>query len=256
VAQLRILTDGLPVESPAPGEPEPATVSVTGLVTLASCPLRYYWSEVDRLPRRPSAAAHRGVALHRRIELHNRGTIAFDDLGDEHYDAPADPGGAPTAAGSAMEVFLSSRFADRRPAFIETPIDLRLGDARVRGRIDAVYEDADGGWEIVDYKSGRPASDRAAVVQLEAYAVAARRGAVAPSPPERLAVTFLYLGGEEAREVTHHADAPWIDRAEHHLTELIAASAGPDFAPSPSASCRHCDFVKFCDAGKAFLDGA
>jgi hypothetical protein len=60
---------------------------VTGLVTYASCPRRYYWSEVDRLPRRPSAAARRGVDVHRRIELHSLGRLPLFDLDSDSYDA-------------------------------------------------------------------------------------------------------------------------------------------------------------------------
>ena len=52
----------LDLPEPAQVDPGPrqTAVSVTGLVTYATCPKRYYWSEVDRLPRRPGPAARRG----------------------------------------------------------------------------------------------------------------------------------------------------------------------------------------------------
>ncbi len=253
VDQLRMLVDGLAPDRPDDPATVMTTVSVTGLVTLAACPLRYYWSEVDRLPRRPSPAQQRGVEIHRKIELHNRGAISFDDLEDDLYDAPAGlEGGEPSGKG-AFDAFLSSRFAAQTPRFIETPIDLKVGEARVRGRIDAVYEDEEGSWEIVDYKSGRHRGDESAVVQLEAYGVAAREGAIAPDRPERLKVTFLYLGGPEAHEISQEVDAAWLDEASAHLAELVDAARGSEFPATPSAACSHCDFVKFCEPGRAYL---
>ena len=255
VHQLRMLVDGLPAEpAPRPDAADRNSTSVTGLVTLAVCPLRFYWSEVDPLPRRPSAAQRRGVDVHRRIELHNRGAIAFDDVAHDLYDVPAADahvGTAPSA--DPFEVFMASRFAGRTPRFIETAIDLEVGPARVRGRVDAVYESDDGGWEIVDYKSGIDKGDPQAIVQLEAYAVAAVEGAIGAEPPEDLRATFLYLGGQEAHEVTYRADAEWVVSAASHLTTLAEAAMGTEFPPTPGAACRHCDFVKFCDAGRSYL---
>ena len=255
VDQLRILVDGLPEDVASEADQGVAATSVTGLVTLAGCPLRFYWSEVDRLPRRPSPALQRGVELHRRIELHNRGAIAFENLDEGLYDTPGDGRGEPLSTGDPFETFLTSRFADRTPRFVETPIDLRLGVTRVRGRIDAVYVDEDDSWEIVDYKSGRDRGATSAVVQLEAYAIAARDGAIAANPPQDLTVTFLYLGESAAHEVSHTADEAWLGAADRHLNELAAAVSGETFAATPSAACSHCDFLKFCEAGRGFLEG-
>ncbi len=250
VKQLQMMLDGLP-EPPIAGaaEPVPGT-SVTGLVTLESCPQRFYWSEVERLPRRPAPALRRGVEIHRRIELHNLGRIAFDDLDPVAYDAIE---GEPTDTTSAFEVFLASRFANMRPRFIETPIDIRVGDYRIRGRVDAIYEPEPGVWEIVDYKSGRNRDDPAALVQLEAYAIAAASGAIGGSRPDSLLVSFLYLGGGTATEVGYEVDAAWLEGAEAHIQALANQVGGTEFAPTPSRACRSCDFVSFCDEGSEFV---
>ena len=254
VDQLRMMVNGLPDDIEPTPETAQTTLSVTGLVTLAQCPLRYYWSEVDRLPRRPSPALRHGIEVHRKIELHNRGAISFDDLNDDLYDAPIETDGEPAAIRTdTFDTFLSSRFADMTPRFIETPIDLKLGSARIRGRIDAVYENEDGSWEIVDYKSGRSRTDSTTFVQLEAYAIAAREGAVAPQHPADLKVTFLYLGGAEPEEISVSADEDWLESSASHLHALTEQAAGTEFPATPSAACRHCDFTRFCDAGKAYL---
>ena len=78
--EQRLFSLGDPV--PTAEEPSTRPVSVTGLVTYAQCPRRFYWSEVDPLPRRVNPAAVRGTEIHRRIELHQKGIVplAVDDV--------------------------------------------------------------------------------------------------------------------------------------------------------------------------------
>ena len=121
------------LDLPEPDKPDPVpgrtTVSVTGLVTYADCPKRYFWSEVDRLPRRPGPAARRGTALHRRIELHNRGMVPFDELEDDLYDRSPDEGlPKPEGTGGGWKAFLGSPYATRTPIHVEIPFELRLSD--------------------------------------------------------------------------------------------------------------------------------
>ncbi len=258
VDQLEILLDSLPDPAPSEASPQVAGTSVTGLVTLARCPQQFYWSEVDRLPRRPNAALRRGVDVHRRIELHNRGQVPFEELSDDLYDA-VDAAGV-DGAGDAhskrrdpFEIFLESPYAGRRPRFIETPIDLKIGKGRVRGRIDAIYEPEPGLWEIVDYKSGSHRPDPALGIQLEAYAVAAASGAVSSERPDQIAVSFLYLGGDTATPVRTAVDDVWLADAEVRLGELMERVMGDTFPPAPSEACHRCDFRRFCEAGQAFV---
>lgn len=238
---------------PEPGSPteERLTTSVTGLVTYATCPKRFYWSEVDRLPRRPSSAARRGVEVHRRIELHNRGSVPLDEAMEDLYDLTGSDVSSPSGGPGPYEVFSSSRFAQAQPVHTEAPFDLRLDNAGIRGRVDAIYGDAER-WEIVDFKSGRPSSQQSARVQLQAYAVAARHGAFGQAPSE-LDVTFAYLGGGALTEITETADGPWMKDAAATLATVAGSIDQRDFEPAPSEACRSCDFARFCQEGTAWL---
>ena len=249
VDQLRIELAGLPEPAEAETTPLPFAASVTGMVTLATCPLRYRWSEIERLPRRPSVAARRGVELHRHIELHNRGSVPFEEAETGFYDAV----GEEAAPESAYAKFTRSRFAAIRPILVESPFTLVVGEARISGRIDAVYEDAVG-WEVVDFKSGRASDDPARRVQLEAYALAvAEAGLAGGRSPGSIRVTFAYCGGEELEEVTESVDAAWLAAAREHLASLLAAADAPEHLPTPSPSCRRCDFLHMCPAGTAWV---
>lgn len=239
--------DRLPQPAPAEPPPPPLSVSVTGLMTLASCPRRFRWSEVERLPRHFGIAARRGVEVHRRIEAHNRGTIAFDEIDPRFDESSPEP---EPAAISAYEVFLESRFATRRPALVEAAFDLAVGTTRVVGRIDAVYE-WDDRREIVDFKSGRAGDDPARVVQLEAYSVAVNDAGLFPEPADRLVATLAYLGGGGLEEYTEVVDDQRLEAARTHLAELVERAAGDDHPPAPSDACHRCDFLHLCPEGRA-----
>lgn len=237
---------------PAAPVPTTPTTSVTGLVTYAACPRRYYWSEVDRLPRRPSPAARKGVDVHRRIELHGLGHVPMSDLVPDAYDL-LDGETELTGGRDPYQTYLSSDYARRRPLKVEMAFQFETAvGLAVRGRIDAVYPHG-GGWEIVDFKSGRRRDDPWRGVQLQAYAVASRRVDFGLDSPEELAVSFVYLG--DGVDVSRHEiDAAWLDKAESTVESLAAGIAAAKFAPVPSEACRSCEFSRFCPAGTAWLE--
>jgi DNA helicase-2/ATP-dependent DNA helicase PcrA len=247
VNQLSLVLDSLPEPELEDG-PAPTTTSVSGLVTYATCPKRFYWSEVDRLPRRPAPWLKRGVALHRKIELHNRGVVPLDLADDDTYDLVPDEA-EPKA--DAYITFQESRFGQTKPRWIEAPFLLAGDDLRIRGRIDAVY-DFDGAWEVVDFKSGRHRPDPARVVQLQAYAVAVDEGALSADRPDSLSVTFAYFG-DGLEEVSEAVDDAWLNEARARINGILEGITGEQFEPAPSTACHHCDFTKFCEPGKAWL---
>jgi hypothetical protein len=230
------------------GEPVPAdgekTISVTGLVTYAQCPKRFYWTEIDPLPRRRNPAAVRGSEIHRQIELHQRGEVPFEDFEHDLYDAVEAADEAP----GAFAAYRASRFADRRADLVEAAFSVGLENAyQVRGRIDAVYREDDY-WELVDFKTGRPSSDPSRIVQLQAYAIAARDVLELPAE-SRLDVTFAYLGGGLS-EATTPADQAWVDEARSRLTQLTDDIERGEFMATPGEWCHGCDFLRFCEPGR------
>ena len=235
--------DSIPeIESP----PE-RTVSVTGLVTYAMCPLRFYWSEIDPLPRHPSRAAAIGTEIHRQIELHQKGQASLHEVSETSYDVP-DTQGTPIGDGG-FAAYENSRFAEVKAGLVEVPFELPISNGyRVRGRIDAIYCDDDH-WEIVDFKSGRQRPGRHQRVQLEAYAVAASDLDFGLPRPEVIDVTFAYLGGGLS-EITERADTAWTEQARNNLNRITTAIDSTDFDPTPGRWCENCDFLRFCEAGR------
>ena len=258
VAEMNEILLSLP--DPVDAEPEdaPTRVGVTALVVYADCPKRFFWSEVDRLPRQPPGPGiKRGLELHRRIELFIRGTIPFEEMSGDLYDRSADEGlggtAAPSSARTGWDAFRSSPYADRKPQAVETLFEVRVApETWLRGRVDAIYPTDDGGWEIVDWKSGVPSDRESTLVQLQAYALAAAAGGLGSPVPDRMQVSFVYLG-DGLQAITHQVDEEWLAQARARIEELLDGIRAERFDPSPSPACRTCDFQKFCPEGQSFL---
>ncbi|GAA5027131.1 hypothetical protein GCM10023258_21620 [Terrabacter aeriphilus] len=161
------------------GEPVvdvPRHLSASAVVSLARDAEAFAMSLRRPMPSAPAVAARQGTAFHAWVEEHFA-RAAIVDL----FDLPgsADEGAADDADLDAMKQrFLDSEWADRRPDEVELSIETVIDGIAVRGRVDAVFPRDDGGWTVVDWKTGaRPTGQDARVraLQLGAYAVAFAR---------------------------------------------------------------------------------
>ena len=113
------------------------------------------------MPRPPAPQAQRGTEFHRWLEQRfgPQPLIDPDDLlGAEDADAELD-GDEDLAA--LRESFEAGEWARRWPYEVEVPFETLIGDRLIRGRIDAVFADAPGGgFDVVDWKTGRPPAVR------------------------------------------------------------------------------------------------
>ncbi len=226
-----------------------STVSVNGVIDYARCPRRFFWSFVRPLPRFSGAHARIGTEVHRWIERRASGQATLIEL-DEAPDLTAEElAGEPGKVERLRQAFLGSRFAGLVPLFAERAFLLSLRGAVVSGRIDAIYGEPEGPWEVVDWKTGRRPSedDPLAPLQLDVYGLACLE--IWRKRPEDLTLTYLYLS--EGTEVTH----PMGDPAEvqARVSAAMDGVASGRFEPTPGEHCRFCDFAPFCDAGQAWL---
>jgi DNA helicase-2/ATP-dependent DNA helicase PcrA len=172
----------------------PEHLSVSALVTLARDPAELA-SQIRRpMPAPPAPQARRGTAFHRWLEQHY-GAQQLIDPADLPGGSDADPEDEADLA-FLRELFESGAWAGRWPREVEVPFETRIGDRLVRGRIDAVFADwPDGGYDVVDWKTGRPpgsAAERHAVaVQLAAYRLA--WAALAGVPLDQVRAAFYYV---------------------------------------------------------------
>jgi DNA helicase-2/ATP-dependent DNA helicase PcrA len=127
------------------------------------------------------------------------GSVAATEAAPRAEVARPDAGRAEPGRGDSGAPPLLSEWAERWPRAVEVPFETLVGDRLVRGRIDAVFADApEGGYDVVDWKTGRPpASDaerRAVSVQLAAYRLA--WAALAGVPVAQVRAAFHYVAAE------------------------------------------------------------
>jgi DNA helicase-2/ATP-dependent DNA helicase PcrA len=149
------------------------------------------------MPRRPAPAARRGTAFHAWLEDRFGGELLLDldELPGAADDGIGDAGAAELDL--LRQRFLASRWAHRQPVAVEVPFEMVVPPLVVRGRVDAVLRDPDGGWTVVDWKTGAPptgAAARAAEVQLAAYRLAWSQ--LQGVPPDRVRAAFHYVRGD------------------------------------------------------------
>ena len=179
--------DGGAVDVPLPGH-----LSVSDLVALARDPAALARRLRRPVPTRPAPLARRGTAFHAWLE----GRFGAQRLLDlDELPGSADAGAAPDGDLALLqERFLASAWADRTPAEVEVAFETTIGGVVVRGRIDAVFADDDGGWTVVDWKTGDPPRDEyAASVQLAAYRLAWAELSGVPVAAVRAAFHYVRL---------------------------------------------------------------
>jgi DNA helicase-2/ATP-dependent DNA helicase PcrA len=149
-----------------------------------------------RLPARPDPHALLGTAFHDWVQRFYGAERLFD-LDD--LPGAGDPQTTDAAQLDALQAaFNASAWAARTPLDVEVPFELALGDTVVRGRIDAVFGDPDGGVTVVDWKTGEPPVDdealRHAAVQLAVYRLAWAGLAACPVAQVRAAFHYVRSG--------------------------------------------------------------
>jgi DNA helicase-2/ATP-dependent DNA helicase PcrA len=168
-----LLAERVPAAEPPP-PPLPAQLSVSTLVELGRDPDAVAARLRRRLPIRPDPHALLGTAFHDWVQrfFHADRLFDLDDL----------PGAVDRDACDAEDLaelqaaFALSSWAARTPVDVEVPFDMVIGGHVVRGRIDAIFADDDGGTTVVDWKTGEapntPEAKQHAAIQLAVYRLA------------------------------------------------------------------------------------
>jgi DNA helicase-2/ATP-dependent DNA helicase PcrA len=170
----------------------PGQLSVSQLVELATDPTALARRLRRPLPVPPNTFARRGTAFHGWLEQRFAGErlLEIDDL-----PGAADEGAAGDDAFEELRAaFEASNWGNRTPYEVEVPFATEIDEVSVRGRMDAVFADPDGGWTVVDWKTGAvpdTARLRPLAVQLAAYRLA--WAALSGTPLERVRAAFHYV---------------------------------------------------------------
>jgi DNA helicase-2/ATP-dependent DNA helicase PcrA len=169
----------------------PARLSVSALVALVRDPDELARQIRRPMPQPPARQARRGTAFHLWLEERFGQQRLIDDE-DLFLDAAAEPDDNLIELKARFE---AGEWGGRWPREVEVPFDTQIGDRQIRGRIDAVFADPHGGYDVVDWKTGqlpRTKHEKDAVaVQLAAYRLA--WSALANVPLDKVRAAFYYV---------------------------------------------------------------
>lgn len=172
----------------------PAYLSASQVLRLAADPDGFAKELARPMPKPPQPAARRGTRFHAWVESR------FDELPLPMLGPDELPGGEEFAGEPEIlderdlealkEAFDRTPYARRVPYKVEIPVHLSLAGRVVRGRIDAVYRDADtGAYEIVDWKTSRLRNADPLQLAIYRLAWAEQHGL----DPEEVAAAFVYV---------------------------------------------------------------
>ncbi|HEV8143264.1 MAG TPA: 3'-5' exonuclease, partial [Methylomirabilota bacterium] len=251
-------TDGLTLPPIAPDDE--LLISHKQIEEYKSCPLKYRYSYVLRVPQPRHHTLVYGATIHEVVEyyllrraagnytalqdllsVYERAWVNQGFLSWEHQEARK------TAGRETLTRFWHQEEAEGvRPSFVEKEFGFMVGADRVRGRFDRVDEELLGA-AIIDYKTGEVATAKLAdkrakeSLQLKIYALAWRE--MSGTLPERVELRFL-----ESQTVGRHTPTEAdVEEATKAVTDAAAGIRARRFDAAPSyRACRYCSYRQIC----------
>jgi putative RecB family exonuclease len=232
-------------------------LSYSKLNTYQQCPLRYRFTYLDRLPRRPRRLFRTAKRVHHALMT----WLVYARSGqpslaealrtyENAWDLDQQPEiGATREYLEGLELLQAFHEANVgrpcSPAYLEHKFDFDLGSHRLTGVMDRV-DLTDRGFEVIDYKLHRELHTQREIdsnLQLGIYAFAVREtyGVV----PDALS---LYFVRHNLKMSTVRTRAQIDQLADWMLRSASEMSASRRFEPCTGDWCGGCDFRAICPA--------
>jgi DNA helicase-2/ATP-dependent DNA helicase PcrA len=257
-AQAIVARDEPSLEPFLPRRGEGVILSASDIDTYRTCPLKYKFARVFRIPQEPTLHQRFGILVHQVLErFHARESSTLPELlglldagwrrggfGDSEEERQL-RGKASMALTRYQERFQSE---ETQPVWFERSFTFKLGRHLLRGRVDRIDRLPGGEYELIDYKTGRPktADQLADDVQLSLYAVGAREAWHLEASQQ----AYYYLLDDQKVAVPddHDDRADWVTEVATEVAEGIQSQG---FEPTPSyAACSICDYRLVCPAAE------
>ncbi len=242
--------------------------SHSALSSFKSCPRKYEYNYLLKIPQPPAGAASFGSSLHNtlnefyKLVSQSKQASLFEDYEEdlslekllsiyedkwitvgfeskEHHDTLKQRGK------EILEKFYG-HFKDEvtKIEFLEKGFKLKMGKYTITGRIDRVDKLPDGTMEVIDYKSGKSKSQKDVDKdqQLMIYAMATKE--CFGQPASKLTLYFL----DDDLQISTEPDPDKLDKMKSDIIDTAAKINESDFAPTPSKFvCQWCPYSKVCD---------
>jgi RecB family exonuclease len=235
------------------------SLSASDIQTYRSCPLRYKFARVLRIPVDQTVHQRFGIVVHQVLERYHRergqtltkllelldGCWQRAGFGrEDRYERELlERARAALTRYHAREAALESE-----PVWFERQFEFRVGPHHLRGRVDRVDRLPAAGtaqYELIDYKTSRPKSAEQLLddVQLSLYALAAREAWQIYSTSQ----AYHYILDDVTVPIPN-GDAA-IEAVKDVVLEVGEGILVQEFDPTPSqTACAACDYRIVCPA--------
>jgi putative RecB family exonuclease len=225
--------------------------------TYETCPLRYKFMYVDKIKEPPTPEMEYGAFLHKMLQwLHDpsRGYPSTKEELLDHFKREWYPWGIwdKRAREQAFKDGLDALaryydknipLRDRRVADLERNFAIPVDGNTVTGRIDRIDVLDSGGYEVIDYKTGRrmPGVEHAdRDLQLSFYHLAVEHLYQA----KEIKLAFYYLLHGQSLETRRGPEG--LEYAVRQVTDFAARIEGEEFEPQLGPACERCSYRKRC----------
>jgi DNA helicase-2/ATP-dependent DNA helicase PcrA len=235
-------------------------LSASDIETYRSCPLRYKFARVLRIPTEQTVHQRFGIVVHQVLErYHSDGCTSLEQmlelletgwrrsgLGEGEYEQQLRE-----RARAALRAYHARLHGQgSQPVWFERQFSFRLGPHHLRGRVDRVdrlADDAGERYELIDYKTSRPktAEQLEDDIQLSLYALAAREDWKLESSQQAY---YYVLDDLKVPVPRGEREAEAVTEVVLEVGDGILAQA---FEPTPSPrACALCDYRIVCPAAE------
>lgn len=243
-------------------------LSYSAIETYESCPLKYKYRHIERVPEQKSKEAVFGTIIHTVMkQIHEPGILhptleeALDFFSKQWNEDVFANELEERAAFTQGVQMIQRYYADNDPAAVtvvdlESRFSIDIGDDAtgrhtVSGTIDRIDRTADG-FEIIDYKTGRKAPSQEKVdqnLQLTIYLKAfLERYPKERENLEKITVSLYYL--PHGMKISSHRTQEDLARLDERFAQVVADITGGHFEPILSPLCDWCPFQEICPLWK------
>ncbi|MDD3146613.1 MAG: PD-(D/E)XK nuclease family protein, partial [Candidatus Riflebacteria bacterium] len=247
-----------PVEKPVQEKPAKIKASLSGskLELYQTCPKKFYFTHVKRVPRPAGASPHLSFdqALHKSMAAYYRGKRADEpfkldrllNLLNENWDSRGfesqnQENEFRSQAENGLRAYFD-RFCQGPSRHIEVDyffkVDIAGGE--YTGKIDRVDRNPDGTIELIDYKSGKPPLGGLQELEqsLAAQMLFLATDIIWPGKVKKL--TFIYLKDASVLSLVRNNNEILLARKRY--LDIGEAIYQGRFEPIRSSACAYCEF--------------
>jgi DNA helicase-2/ATP-dependent DNA helicase PcrA len=238
-------------------------LSASDVELYRTCPLKYKFARVFAIPQEQTINQRFGILMHQVLERFHaeeargaqegQGLDRLLNLFEAGWRRAGFAASDDELQFRDRAVAALTRYHERHraspasPVWLERSFAFKLGPHHLRGRVDRVDRLEEGGFELIDYKTGVPktAVELTDDVQLAIYRLGAREAwRIDPD-----AQSYYYVLDD--RKVAVESSPDDLERVERTVLEVGDGIMGQDFEPRPSYEvCSWCDYRLICPAAE------